>query len=253
MENTSRTVNKAIDILEIFLQKDGRLGLTEISKLTGINAATTYRLISTLAKRGYLSQHQKKGAYSLGLKMLDFNYAIRRELKFIDFAYLSLSRLVKEQNESVYLTVLDADESLVIEEIGITEDLRINSPVGKRLALHCTACGKILLASLSEEERKAYFSRNTLKSFTKNTITDISQLEKELAIVKTEGIALDKEEYRMGLWVTAAPIYNGSGSVIAAAGIIVPTSHVDVGSTKKFAMAIKSCTGEISQIISRIS
>jgi len=252
MDNTSKTVMKAIDILETFLKSDSTLSLTEISKLTGLNAATTYRLVSTLLKRGYLSHNQNKGMYSLGLKVMDYNFAIRRTIKFIDFAYLSLSKLSKEQNESVYLAVIDGDESLVIEEVGIDEELRINSPVGKRLALHCTACGKILLASLSEEERKAYYSRNTLQPFTKNTITDIPQLEKELEIAKMEGVAFDKEEYRMGLWVTAAPIYNGSGSVIAAAGIIVPTSHVDVGSTKKFAMAIKSCAGEISQIISRI-
>jgi len=252
MDNTSKTVMKAIDILEIFLKSDSTLSLTEISKLTGLNAATTYRLVSTLLKRGYLSHNQNKGMYSLGLKMLDYNFAIRRNLKFIDFAYLSLSKLSKEQNESVYLAVIDGDESLIIEEVGIDEDLRINSPVGKRLKLHCTAGGKILMASLSKEERKAYYGRNTLQPFTKYTITDISQLEKELEIVKMEGVAFDKEEYRMGIWAAAAPIYNTNGSVIATVGILVLTSYIDGNNTEKYSTAIKSCAGEISQIISRI-
>ena len=252
MDNTSKTVMKAIDILETFLKSDSTLSLTEISKLTGLNAATTYRLVSTLLKRGYLSHNQNKGMYSLGLKVMDYNFAIRRTIKFIDFAYLSLSKLSKEQNESVYLAVIDGDESIVIEEVGIDEDLRINSPVGKRLKLHCTAGGKILMASLSKEERKAYYGRNTLQPFTKNTITDIPQLEKELEIAKMEGVAFDKEEYRMGIWAAAAPIYNTSGSVIAAAGIIVLTSHIVGDNTQKYATAIKSCTGELSQIISRI-
>ena len=244
---------KAIDVLEIFLKNDGGLSLTEMSNLTGLNTATTYRLVSTLLKRGYLSQQHNKGTYSLGLKMIDYNFAIRRSLKFIDLAYLSLSKLSKEQNQSVYLAVMDGDESIVIEEVGIDEQLRINSPVGKRLPLHCTACGKVLLASLSEEKRRAYYSRNPLESYTKNTITDISQFEQELAIVKMEGAAFDREEYRIGIWATAAPIYNGNGSVIAGAGILVPISHIDTDSTQKFTTAIKSCTGEISQIISRIS
>jgi len=253
VENVSRTVQKAIDILEVFLRKDGNLSLTEIGKATGLNVATSYRLASTLVKRGYLSQHQKKGTYSLGMKMLDYNYAIRKNLKFIDFAYLSLSKLSRELNESVYLAVLDADMSLVVEEIGITEDLRINSPVGKRLPLHCIACGKILLASMSEEERKAYYSRNALQSFTKNTITNIARLEEELAIVKTEGVGFNNEEYRMGLWGAAAPIYNGGGNVIASAGIIVPIADINAAYIQKFGTAIKSCVGQISQIISRIS
>ena len=252
MDNISKTVIRAINILETFLKSDSTLSLKEISKLTGLNAATTYRLVSTLVQRGYLAHNQKKGMYSLGLKMMDYNFAIRRTLKFIDFAYLSLSRLSQEQNESVYLAVMDGDESLVIEEVGIDEELRINSPVGKRLKLHCTAGGKILMASLSKEERKAYYGRNTLQPFTKNTITDISQLEKELETAKLEGVAFDKEEYRLGIWATAAPIYNTNGSVIAAAGILVLTSHINGDNTESYSAAIKSCAGEISQIISRI-
>jgi len=131
--------------------------------------------------------------------------------------------------------------------------LRINSPVGKRLKLHCTAGGKVLLASLSEKERREYYIRNNLQSFTKNTITDVSKLEKQLEDVKIEGFAYDKEEYRMGIWATAAPIHNANGSVIAAAGIIVLISHINDDSVQKFTTAIKSCAGEISQIISRIS
>ena len=252
MENISKTVMKAIDVLEIFLKNDGGLSLTEMSNLTGLNTATTYRLVSTLLKRGYLSQQHNKGTYSLGLKMIDYNFAIRRSLKFIDLAYLSLSKLSKEQNQSVYLAVMDGDESIVIEEVGIDEQLRINSPVGKRLKLHCTAGGKILMTSLSKEERELYYSKNSLQQFTKNTITDVSQLEKELETARLEGVAFDKEEYRMGIWAAAAPIYNTNGSVIAASGILVLASYIATDNSQKYVNAIKSCAGEISQIISRI-
>ena len=108
------------------------------------------------------------------------------------------------------------------------------------------------MTSLSEEERKSYYSRNTLQPFTKNTITDIAELETQLEIAKLEGIAYDNEEYRMGIWAAAAPIYNTNGTVIAAAGILVLRSHIDGNNTEKYTTAIKSCTGEISQIISRI-
>lgn len=252
MNNPSKTVMKAIDVLETFLKNDGALSLSEVSKSTGLNIATTYRLVSTLLKRGYLLNYQNKGMYSLGLKMLDYNFAIRKNLKFIDLAYLSLSRLSKVQNESVYLSVRDSDESVVIEEVGIDEELRINSPVGKRLKLHCTAGGKILMASLTDVERQAYYERNTLQAFTKNTITDISRLEKELRTAKMEGVAVDNEEYRMGIWAAAAPIYNSNRDVIAAAGILVLRSHIKDGNTEKYALAIKSCAGEISQVISRM-
>jgi DNA-binding IclR family transcriptional regulator len=253
MENISRTVNKAIDILEIFLRKDGGLSLTEISKSTGLNTATAYRLVSTFARRGYLSQYQKKGAYSLGMKMLDFNYAIRRNLKFIDFAYLSLSKVSKEQNVSTFLAVMDADMMLIVDEIGASGELRINSPVGKRVPLYCTATGKVLLAGLSDDERKAYYKRISFQNFTSTSITDVARLEKEILAIKEEGVAYHKEEYRQGVWAAAAPIYNGSEKVIAAVAVIVPVSYLGFDSIQRFTTAIKGCAGEISQIVSRIS
>jgi len=253
VKNVSATVDKAIDVLEVFLRKEGQVSLAEITQETGLNPATACRLVSTLARRGYVRQQDKKGAYQLGLRMLDFNYAVRRNLKFIDLAYLAMSRLSKEQNQSVYMAALDADQALIIEEVGVTEDLRINSPVGKRLSLHCTACGKVLLAALSEDERRAYYGRNELKSLTTNTITDADQLEQQLVKVSLEGVAYDIEEYRMGLWIAASPVYDGRGSVIAAVGIMVPTSDINEESMQRFATAIKSCTAKISQIMGRIS
>lgn len=252
MNYTSKTVNKAIDLLDTFLKDDGPHTLSDIARSTGLNTATTYRLASTLLEKNFLSHDKKRGTYSLGLKLMDYVYVIRRNIKYIDFSYLSLRKLCREQNESVYLAVKDGDESIVMEEIGVDEELRINSPIGKRLKLHCTAGGKILMTALSQEERIEYYHRNPLQPFTKYTITDVDLLEKELASVKREGVAFDKEEYRMGIWAAAAPVYNPGGEIIAAVGILVLRSHVNENNTDKFATSIKSCAGEISQIVSRI-
>src|SRR4030042_425346 len=246
MANISRTVDKALDILEIFLQKDGSLSLTEISKATGLNTATVYRLLLTFTKRGYLSQVHKKGAYSLGLKMLDYNYAIRKNLKYVDFAYLSLSKLSKEYNVSSFLAVFDSDSLLIIDEIGTTGNLRINSPIGKRLPLYCTACGKVLLAAMSEEEREAYYQRIKLQSYTPGSITDIPRLEKELPDLGEEGVAYHRQEYRQGVWTAAAPVHSGNGSVNAAAAVLIPISYMNAGSVQLYTTAIKGCTGELS-------
>jgi DNA-binding IclR family transcriptional regulator len=56
----------------------------------------------------------------------------------------------------------------------------------------------------------------------------------------------------MGIWASAAPIYNTNGDVVAAAGILVLRSHIEGQNTQKYATAIKSCAGEISQIVSRV-
>jgi IclR family transcriptional regulator, KDG regulon repressor len=254
MENISGTVNKALDVLEIFLRKDGDLRLTELAELTGFDPATTYRLASTLVKRRFLHQAKKHGKYSLGMKMIDCSFAIRRNLKFIDLAYLYLGKLNSTQNTAVSLTILDEDKSLLIEEIGISsKGLPMGSTVPKRLPLHATACGKILLASMDTEERKAFYRRNILKTFTKNTITNVLELERELETVRKYGVAYDLQDYKMGQWAVAVPIFNGSSKVLAAASIIVPPARTDTSSIQQLANTLKSCAWELSRAIKQMS
>ena len=192
MENISETVNKAIDILEIFLQKDGEFSLAEISTFSKFNKATAYRLVSTLVKRGFVNQPKKNGKYSLGLKALDFTFAIRKNFKFVDLAYLYLSRLSKS-HISAYISVLDADSSLVIEEVAVVDMMRINSPIGKRMPLHATACGRVLLSALSTEERASFYRRANLKTFTCKTRTDLTNWKPRLKIYDVMALLMAKK------------------------------------------------------------
>jgi len=253
MENISKTVNKALDVLEIFLQKDGDFRLAELAGLTGLDRATTYRLVSTLVKRRFLHQTRKNGKYSLGLKMIDCSFAIRRNLKYIDLAYLYLGRLNSTQKAAVILTILDEDKSLVIEEIGISsKGLPAYTGETKRLPLYATACGKIFLAFMTGEERKAFYRRNILKPYTKNTKTDIACLEQELEMIRKDGIAYDRQDYKIGLWTMAVPVYDGFGNVKAAASIILPPGRTDRDSMASFGLALKNCAGELSRAIKQL-
>jgi DNA-binding IclR family transcriptional regulator len=141
----------------------------------------------------------------------------------------------------------------VVEEVAVVELMRINSPIGKRMPLYATACGRVLLSALSREERESYYARNQLLPLTGKTLTDIPQLEREILKVQKDGFAYAQENYKTGLLAVAAPISNSQGAVIAAAGIVAPISQFDPDSRVKLAADLKSCAGEISQVLARMS
>ena len=246
----TKAINRLLDVLELFVDHADGLSLPEIGRLGKMSTATVWRYVSTLVERGYLSEKGSSGVYQIGLKTIDFSYAARRNLKFIEFAYLPLKKLSEETKSDTYLTVLDGNTSLVVEEIGSTLALRINSPVGRRMALHSTACGKVHLAFMPEDERRAYYDSGKLKRYTKNTITDPAKVEEEMERVRQDGVAYDREEQRLGVWVVGAPIYAGNDK-IAAAGLITPVSRIKADTAEQNVLKIISCTGEISQILSR--
>ena len=246
----SKAIHRLLDVLELFTDHPEGLSLPEIAKLRKMSATTVWRYVGTLVERGYVTERGNSGVYQLGLKTVDFAYAARCNLKFIELAYLPLKKLSEETKSDTYLTVLDGNRSLVVEEIGASVDMRINSPVGRRMALHSTACGKVHLAYMPENERRAFYDGGELEQYTKNTITDPAKLEVELEVIRRDGVAYDREEQRLGVWVVGAPIYAGNEK-IAAAGLITPVSRMKPGTAEKNTVKIISRTGEISQILSR--
>lgn len=245
----SKTVNKAIDVLETFLTSDRPLNLTEISRKAGINTATGYRLLQTLMERG-LVVNGEKSAYRLGLRFMDFSYTIRRSFKFTDIAHGPLSRLSEEKNADLFVGILDKDSLVIIEEYGNTQAMRINSPVGTRQPLHCTACGKILLTSKTEEQINELLSK-PLRRHTLNSVTDPVKLKAQLATVAIEQVAYAFEEYKPGINGAAVPVHDTQGKIIAA---IATTGTIDFLTKERMAWFVKdmtACAEEISRVISK--
>ena len=82
---------------------------------------------------------------------------------------------------------------------------------------------------------------------------DLNEIKKEIEKVKSEGLALANEEYKLGLLSFAAPIFNGTNRIIAATGIVAPVAQFNEAGLKQLKIDLKSCTAEISQVIGRTS
>jgi DNA-binding IclR family transcriptional regulator len=119
--------------------------------------------------------------------------------------------------------VLDKGQVLYVEKLQGTPAVQILlSHVGARLSAHCSGVGKVLLAHRSCQEVTAMLEEQNLTAFTQNTITSVDQLAQELAQVRQQGYAFDREELAPGLCCVAAPIYDQDGHVLAAMSISVP-------------------------------
>ena len=145
MNNPSKTVTKAIDILEVFLRSDATLNITEVSRLTGLNTATAYRLVSTLIERGYLSHNQRKGIYTLGLKLLDYNYRfpmITSPFDSTNHAALLYTLGYEWTGRRDYLRVVNqlVQEGLAVERTPVGPHTRAHPTMGVPAAL--TKLGK---------------------------------------------------------------------------------------------------------------
>ena len=244
------TIEKAIDVLEIFLDHhEDEISLSELASISGLNIATTHRIVLTLVKRGYLSQKRKRQKYSLSTKFLQYSNVLGRRMKIRDIAYPIVDALNKMVGESVNIAIMDRNEVVYIEHIESNKSLRIFTQVGNRVPLYCTGVGKIFLANMSDNELQKSISSTDLLPHTVNTITDIERLKQELEQVRVEGVATDNEEMEIGVKCIASPVKNSEGSVIAAISVSGPTARLSNIRVNEVKTLVKSCAVEVSRAL----
>lgn len=245
----STSIDQALNILEIFSEKNTNLGVTEISKTLKMSISTAHRTLLILKRRGYVEQDSRRGKYKLGLKVFELSCVFQNQTYFIEVAMPHLEHLASLANETINLAVLDQNqrEIVYIAKIGSSEVLRTDIQIGTRLLAHCTALGKVLLAHLPESQLRKRFPPHTdIPTYTSNSLSNTDELRKCLEQVGRSGFAIDNEEFKEGVKCIAAPLRALSGKVVAAISIAAPTSRCSPKRTEELKDMIIEVSNRIS-------
>jgi DNA-binding IclR family transcriptional regulator len=244
-----QVVDRVLDILEAFTIDTPELGVSDVSRATGLNKGTAHRLLSALERHRLVEQDQTSGRYHLGLRLWELgNHAVAR-LELPGPAMPALHQLSAATGETAHLAVLDDADVLYIAKVESTRPLRIPSQVGRRLPPHCTAIGKTLLAWLPVPELEAVIRARGLSRYTPHTICDADVLRSELTLIRQRGFALDREELEQGLRCVAAPIRDRSAQVIAAVSVAGPSVRVNEAETPRLVEAVLRAAHSISHTL----
>lgn len=240
-------INKAFEILELFLHSDNELSINDVSEQTKITYPTAHRITSTLVKRGYLIQPEKRGKYSVHpAKLSEFIGIIKRKLNVRTVATPYLHDLSQTVNEAVLLAVRRGQSAINIDVVNRGRLLNV-TPDTATLGLYHTGAGKIFLAYLSEKEYQDYLNNLNIVAKTPNTIIDKDALTKQMNEIRRNGVAFDDEENETGLRSVAAPIRDWEGKVVAAISIIGPTARINKLRLAELSPIIKDYALRISQ------
>ncbi len=213
------SVNKAFRILSCFTRFEPELTLAQISKQLAIPKSTALNLIRTLEQCGYLIKSKNSQSYRLGYKILEHSYVLRSSLPVVQYALPLLEDIQEKTNEIIYLTTHINGQVLYLEGIYPSRRMANYSISGKTLPMHCTGCGKVMLAYLPQEEIHQIVEQHGLPQFTPRTITTTDALMNELSQIRERGYAIDIEEESLGVKCIAMPIRNKAGYPTAAVSI----------------------------------
>lgn len=247
-----QSLQRGLGILEIIAKKQTGVTTTEVSREIGLHNSTTFHLLRTLTTLGYLAQDQVTKQYHVGSKIFHLAASVSHEVQLLKMANPLLVDMAKQTGETSHLAIFERGEVIVVGKIDGGGPVGVTERVGYPRPAHCTAIGKVLLASLSETELKAFLSTADLRPMTPRTITAQPTLEQELHRVRAQGYAIDDEEFAQGLRCLAAPVRNFTGDVVAAIGISGPVWRVTLDRVAQLTEFVRATSRGLSHELGHV-
>ena len=239
-----QSVDRAIAILYLLAQHGGA-GVTAIANELGVHKSTAFRLVAALENGNLIQQDGQRGKYHLGRGVLRLAAATTARLDLPSESRPVCQRLALDLGEAVNIAILDSGAATnILQEYGRSA-ITGHNWLGQQTPLHATASGKVLLAHADLELAKEALGV-ALHRYTAHTITEPAALEAELATVRERGWAATNEEFEIGLNALAAPIYDGTGQVVAAVGLSGPSYRLTADSFPVAAVHLLVGAQEIS-------
>jgi IclR family transcriptional regulator, carbohydrate utilization repressor len=224
---TIQVLERCFALLEVLAAQPDPVSLKDISERTGLHPSTAHRILNDLTLGRFVERPQA-GAYRLGMRLLELGNLVKERLDVREAALAPMRELHKVTHQPVNLSMRQGDEIVYIERTySERSGMQVMRAIGGRAALHLTSVGKLFLAHDDPARVRAYATRTGLKGHTRNSITDLARLEKELAAVRSSGCARDDEELEMGVGCMASGIFDDQGKLVAGLSVSAPAERLE--------------------------
>lgn len=225
--NVSATALKALSVLDFVGGQRRPVTVNDVAAGIGVDRATAYRMLMTLAQSGYVLKEADAKHYRLSFKVLSLARHLVDEDERARHILACLRRISDETGETVHYSVLERDAAVLVFRAKGTQRVAVDFQIGDRSPLPCTSIGKVLLAYQDRRATEAIIARGLPKVAPK-TITDPDALRLELARVRAQGFAYDDLEFAADMRCLAVPVFENAGEVPGGIAISGPSSRFDL-------------------------
>ena len=244
----SKTVRRAAKILKILGEHGIPLGISELSKKSGISLASCYRILTALEIEGLVYQDQATHKYGISIGLFALGRVAVHHMGFGERVQNELRALSKRVGETVNMGVIRQGRIIYLHNIESDKALKTGIKVGSERPAHATAIGKVILAFSTQEHLDNYIQNTRFEAYTPSSITDVETLRRRLRKINEQGFTIDREECHLGVSAIGAPIRNFYGRVIAGLAVTGPSSRFSENLIKKILEDITSSAQKISQL-----
>ncbi|QAU33927.1 IclR family transcriptional regulator [Janthinobacterium sp. 17J80-10] len=244
-----QVIERMVALLDALAEQPDPVSLKDLAVATGLHPSTAHRILNDLVLKRFVDRSEP-GSYRLGMRLLELGNIVKSRINVREAALDFMRGLHRKTNQTINLSVRQGDEIVYIDRsFSERSGMQVVRAIGGRAPLHLTSTGKLFLSVDDPKTVRAYATRTGLAGQTKNSITDLAKLERELSQVRALGYARDNEELELGVRCMAAGIRDDSGRLIAGLSISAPTDRLQ----EEWLDDLTNTAGQISSVLGYVS
>ncbi|MFJ4820387.1 IclR family transcriptional regulator [Streptomyces sp. NPDC088801] len=241
-----KSVTRSLRILEA-VARHQPVTVGELTKIFGLPKSTVQRTLVTLAEAGWLRANRRDTTrWEIGARVLAVRPAALQGSSLLTAAHEPMVRLRDALNETVHLSVPDALQCMVVvDRVDSDHPVRTFHSIGDTSPLHAAAVGRAILAHLPKQDVEELIAQG-LERFTGTTPAEPDELRAELDRIRTDGYAVNRNQYRPGVCAIAAPVLDEDGAPLASVAVSMPDSRFDAERLPEWSRMVAETAAEIT-------
>lgn len=216
-----RSTTRVLSILSALSNTPEGPTLAELSQQLSAPKSSLFPIVHTMAAQNFASYDEISQKYTIGLNAYLAGVSYVKNHNVIERIQEEMKAIVNQCAEICQFGILEHSDVLYLAKVDSPEPIRLSSSIGKRLPAYCTSLGKALLCKFSKEELQELYPE-PLIPLTPNTVKSVDELYKQLLVVRSTSIAIERGETHPDISCISTPLYH-NGKPAASISISVPT------------------------------
>jgi IclR family transcriptional regulator, acetate operon repressor len=221
----SSTVDKALELLNQFTQARAQIGLSELARLAALDKATVHRMLTVLAKHGFVEQEEQSKQYRLGAGLLRLARSREASFPISSVVEVELQALMQHTGETAHASLIAGGSLATVGIVHANKAIRVTLDADQSLPFHATASGIACLAFLPGEKLNAILKRK-LAGYTEATPTSPQDVLAAVSAARAKGFAASDQSFETDVYGIAAPLFSASGFACGAVAVATPAHRM---------------------------